>query len=62
MPGERGYRTADKSRDTGVEIPEFLWQDVMVLAEELNLDLVKLDNASKLKDKWAKKIKPEIII
>ena len=39
MPGERGYQTAEKSRDAGVEIPDFLWQDVMELADELNVAL-----------------------
>jgi ureidoglycolate dehydrogenase (NAD+) len=31
MPGERGYQAAEESRDTGVEIPDFLWQEVMEL-------------------------------
>jgi LDH2 family malate/lactate/ureidoglycolate dehydrogenase len=39
MPGERGYRAAEKNRDAGVEIPDFLWQDVMELVDELNVPL-----------------------
>ena len=37
MPGERGYQTAEKSRDAGAEIPDFLWQDVIELTDELNV-------------------------
>ena len=37
MPGERGYQTAEKSRDAGVEIPDFLWQDVLALTHELKV-------------------------
>ena len=39
MPGERGHQTVEKSRDAGVEIPDFLWQDVMELVDELNVAL-----------------------
>ena len=39
MPGERGYQAAEKSQDAGVEIPDFLWQDVVDLADELNVAL-----------------------
>ena len=39
MPGERGYRAAEKNRDAGIEIPDFLWQEVLELADELNVPL-----------------------
>lgn len=39
MPGELRYRAAERSRDTGVEIPDFLWQDVKKLADKLDVDL-----------------------
>jgi LDH2 family malate/lactate/ureidoglycolate dehydrogenase len=37
MPGERGCQATEKSWDAGVEIPDFLWQDVIELTDELNV-------------------------
>ncbi|MGA2784894.1 MAG: Ldh family oxidoreductase [Candidatus Bathyarchaeia archaeon] len=39
LPGEQEYRTEEKSRGIGVEIPDFLWENVKKLAHELNVNI-----------------------
>jgi ureidoglycolate dehydrogenase (NAD+) len=39
MPGERGYRATEDSAAKGVEIPDFHWNEMKELAEELDIEL-----------------------
>jgi LDH2 family malate/lactate/ureidoglycolate dehydrogenase len=39
MPGERGYKATLESEEKGVDIPDYLWDEIKELADELHIEL-----------------------